>query len=111
MIELADQVSAELDVRAKVPGPELRVGRGRMRLDLDSVGDPDDALEAYERLLLDVMKGDRTLFTTTEEVERLWELCDPVLADPPRTQTYSDGSWGPQDALDLPGPRGWRVPE
>ncbi|GAA4985372.1 glucose-6-phosphate dehydrogenase [Pseudonocardia tropica] len=111
VIELADQVSAELDVRAKVPGPELKVGRGRMRLDLDSVGDPDDALEAYERLLLDVMKGDRTLFTTTEEVERLWELCDPVLADPPRTQTYSDGSWGPQDALDLPGPRGWRVPE
>ncbi|MCO5555065.1 hypothetical protein L7F22_008605 [Adiantum nelumboides] len=65
VIELADQVSAELDVRAKVPGPELKVGRGRMRLDLDSVGDPDDALEAYERLLLDVMKGDPTLATPT----------------------------------------------
>lgn len=111
VLELADEPRAELDVRAKVPGPELKVGRGRMRLDLDSVGDPDDSLEAYERLLLDVMKGDRTLFTSTEEVERLWELCDPVLADPPRTWEYEQGSWGPKEAVELPGPRGWRVPE
>ncbi|MBN9736002.1 MULTISPECIES: glucose-6-phosphate dehydrogenase [unclassified Pseudonocardia] len=109
VLELADEPSVELDVRAKVPGPELRVGRGRMCLDLAGSFPDDVSLEAYERLLLDVMKGDRTLFTTTEEVERLWELCDPVLADPPPVQEYPRGSWGPQDALDLPGPRGWRV--
>ncbi|MEQ3551725.1 glucose-6-phosphate dehydrogenase [Pseudonocardia nematodicida] len=110
VLELADTVTAELDVRAKIPGPELRLGRGRMRLEVPGSSD-DEPLEAYERLLLDVLRGDRTLFTSTEEVERLWELCEPVLTDPPEVQEYAQGSWGPQDALELPGPRGWRVPE
>ncbi|MBW0104638.1 glucose-6-phosphate dehydrogenase [Pseudonocardia sp. KRD291] len=111
VLELADDPTAELDVRAKIPGPDMRIGRGRMRLDLHDSFPDAEPLEAYERLLLDVMKGDPTLFTSTNEVERLWELCDPVLADPPPTRPYEKGSWGPQEALDLPGERGWRVPE
>ncbi|TCK26660.1 glucose-6-phosphate dehydrogenase [Pseudonocardia endophytica] len=109
VLELTDDPTIELDVRAKVPGPSLRIGRGRMRLDLAESFPDDEPLEAYERLLLDVMRGDPTLFTSTNEVERLWELCDPVLADPPPSQTYARGSFGPAEALELPGPRGWRV--
>jgi len=40
-------------------------------------------LEAYERLILDVMRGDHTLFTTAEGIERLWEASMPLLEAPP----------------------------
>jgi glucose-6-phosphate 1-dehydrogenase len=70
---------------------------------------PDaDPLEAYERLLLDVMRGDRTLFISSEEVDRLWEIFQPVLDRRPPTQRYEQGSWGPAAALDLP-IGGWRL--
>ena len=70
---------------------------------------PDaDPLEAYERLLLDVMRGDRTLFTSTDEVERLWEICQPVLDRRPPVQPYPQGTWGPEEAIDLP-LGGWRL--
>ena len=55
------------------------------------------------------MHGDHTLFTRADEIERLWELAQPLLDDPPATQAYPQGSWGPQDALDLAGRAGWRV--
>jgi glucose-6-phosphate 1-dehydrogenase len=72
--------------------------------------DPDDTpLEAYERLLLDVLRGDQTLFTRADEVDRLWEICQPVLDHPPTTRPYPRGSWGPEEALKLPGPHGWRL--
>lgn len=108
VLELAEQRGAELDVRVERPGPGSALDRGRMVLDVPG---GDAALEAYERLLLDVVHGDRTLFTSADEVERLWELGDPVSAGPPPAQEYPRGSWGPRDALDLPGPRGRRVPE
>ena len=40
-------------------------------------------LEAYERLILDAMRGDHTLFTTAEGIESLWERSTPLLEDPP----------------------------
>ena len=42
-----------------------------------------DVLEAYERLILDAMRGDHTLFTTAEGIERLWEVSQPLLEAPP----------------------------
>ena len=62
--------------------------------------------EAYERLLLDVMRGDSTLFTRSDEVEAAWRIIDPILkawtseADMPMA-TYSPGGWGPEAADDL----------
>jgi glucose-6-phosphate 1-dehydrogenase len=58
--------------------------------------------EAYERLILDAMRGDATLFTRNDEVEAQWRICDPLLAawrasdDPPAH--YEAGSNGPQEA-------------
>ncbi|MDT7567956.1 MAG: glucose-6-phosphate 1-dehydrogenase, partial [Pseudonocardiales bacterium] len=66
---------------------------------------------AYERLLLDVMRGDSTLFTNTQEVELIWALCDPLLNDPPAPEPYQRRSWGPDAALRIPGERGWRLPD
>jgi glucose-6-phosphate 1-dehydrogenase len=111
VLELTDEPEIGIDVRAKVPGPELRLGRARLDLSFEEAFGGDEPLEAYEKLLLDAMAGDHTLFTSTAEVERLWELCDPVLADPPPVHRYPQGSWGPQEALDLAGEPGWRLPD
>jgi glucose-6-phosphate 1-dehydrogenase len=111
VLELTDEPEVFVDMRAKRPGPQLRLGPARMALRFQEAFRDDRPLEAYQKLLLDVIADDHTLFTSTDEVERLWELCDPVVADPPPVRPYAKGSWGPEEALALPGPRGWRVPE
>jgi glucose-6-phosphate 1-dehydrogenase len=67
-------------------------------------------LEAYERLIHDAMTGDRTLFTTAEGVERLWEISDPLLKRPSPLRPYVKGSWGPIEIGALIAPRRWRLP-
>lgn len=68
----------------------------------DSFG-PTAIPEAYERLLLDILKGDAALFTRSDSIERAWELIDPILAGwdlptaPPMAR-YAPGSWGPAEA-------------
>lgn len=58
--------------------------------------------EAYERLLLDCMIGDPTLFTRSDEVEAAWKLIDPIEAawrdDRPQLSMYAAGTWGPATA-------------
>jgi glucose-6-phosphate 1-dehydrogenase len=74
--------------------------------------------EAYERLLVDVMRGDSTLFTRSDEVEAAWQVVDPVLQfwqahpDAP-LHYYQPGSWGPSaaDALLAADGRSWRNPD
>jgi glucose-6-phosphate 1-dehydrogenase len=71
--------------------------------------------EAYERLLLDAMRGDATLFTRDDEVEAQWAFIDPILEGwqklPAPLASYDAGSWGPKeaDAL-LDGGARWREP-
>ena len=82
VLELTDSPRISLDIRTKTPGPDLALEPHTLSVRFGG----EDSLEAYEKLLLDAMAGDHTLFTSTREVERLWELCDPVLADPPTAQ-------------------------
>jgi glucose-6-phosphate 1-dehydrogenase len=56
------------------------------------------------------MIGDRTLFTTAEGVERLWEISAPLLEQPSPLQSYEPGSWGPDEKDALIAPRHWRLP-
>ena len=80
-----------------------------MRLDLGEELPDDEPLEAYERLLLDVLRGDQTLFTRADEVDRLWEVVPAGARRPARRRSPTrQGSWGPQAALDLP-EGGWRL--
>ena len=72
---------------------------------------------AYETLLLDVMVGDATLFTRSDEVEAAWKVTDPLLEfweknPPPRMPLYKAGTWGPPDADALLAADGfrWREP-
>jgi glucose-6-phosphate 1-dehydrogenase len=79
----------------------------------------DDLPDAYERLLLDVMLGDPTLFPRWDEVEQAWQAVQPILdrwaeAPPPDFPNYEAGSWSPKAANELiargrPGRR-WRRP-
>ncbi|MBI5296100.1 MAG: glucose-6-phosphate dehydrogenase [Chloroflexi bacterium] len=62
--------------------------------------------EAYERLLLDALQGDASLFTRADEVETAWSLIDPILQawekhQSPSLAAYKPGSWGPPEAYDL----------
>ena len=109
--ELGDPGSIEASFLAKVPGPALRLGEAHMRFSYaDSFGGPEQALDAYERLIHDVMVGDRTLFTTSEAIERLWEVADPAMRDPSPLRFYEPGSWGPEPVDGLLGQRRWHVP-
>jgi glucose-6-phosphate 1-dehydrogenase len=111
VFELSDDPQVRVEVQAKVPGPVLDLGRAALTLDVDEAFDGADGLEAYERLLHDVMLGERLLFTRSDQIERLWEVCAPVIDRPPELQPYAPGSWGPEAALALPAAPGWRLPD
>ena len=62
--------------------------------------------EAYERLLLDALNGDASLFTRSDQIELAWQLMDPILAgwaapDAPPLAIYEPRSWGPAEADDF----------
>lgn len=109
--ELGDPGSISASFLAKVPGPRIELGEAHMRFSYaDTFGGPDEALDPYERLIHDVMLGDRTLFTSSEAIERLWEISAPVLENPPPVIAYEPGSWGPREADELIAPRRWHLP-
>jgi glucose-6-phosphate 1-dehydrogenase len=66
--------------------------------------------EACERLILDAMRADQTLFTTADGIERLWEVSSALLASPPPVRPYSPGPWGPYAIHRLIVPKSWRLP-
>ena len=109
--ELGDPGSIAASFLAKVPGPGLELGEAHMSFRYaDAFAGPEQALDPYERLIHDVMIGDRTLFTTTDGIERLWEVSQSVLDDPSPLHTYEPGSWGPEESQELIAPRRWHLP-
>ncbi|MBW3536630.1 MAG: glucose-6-phosphate dehydrogenase [Actinobacteria bacterium] len=86
----------------KVPGQSFEVRSASMDMDYDEEFGSEPA-EAYERLLLDAMAGDPTLFIRSDEVHQAWRIVEPVLdawqvkGDFPLCR-YSAGTWGPRDA-------------
>jgi glucose-6-phosphate 1-dehydrogenase len=88
---------------AKVPGAGGRIRNVTMDFDYGASFGVESP-EAYERLLLDALVGDATLFTRRDEVEAAWALFDPLLQAWDSAQavpTYEAGSWGPKEADDL----------
>lgn len=70
-----------LDVAGKVPGINLEIGRSKMNFSLRQSYD-QDIPEAYQKLLLDAINGDRTLFVSAAETELSWKALEPYLSDP-----------------------------
>jgi len=108
--DLADASKMSLSFYGKRPGPGMRLDKLSLQFAMNDTGLLGDVLEAYERLILDAMRGDRTLFTTAEGIERLWQVSTPLLEAPPPVRFYAPGSWGPNAIHQLVAPRAWRLP-
>ena len=107
-IRLQPDEGMTLSVTIKDPGP----GGMRLRevpLDMtfaDALGDEiDDSPDAYERLIMDVIRGNQTLFMRGDEVEAAWAWVDPAISEweeaRDKPKPYDQGSAGPEDALML----------
>ncbi len=113
VIRLQPDEGLQLNLMAKTPGDGMRLKPAELELDFrESFKAP--RMEAYERLLLDVLRGQLTLFMRSDELEAAWEWVEPILnfweqndADP---MPYTAGSWGPAAASALVGRDGlqWR---
>jgi glucose-6-phosphate 1-dehydrogenase len=108
--DLADASRMSLSFYGKRPGPGMRLDKLSLQFAMHDTGLIGDVLEAYERLILDAMRGDRTLFTTAEGIERLWEVSTHLLEAPPPVRLYPPGSWGPKSIHQLIAPHAWRLP-
>jgi glucose-6-phosphate 1-dehydrogenase len=108
--DLADASKVSLSFYGKRPGPGMRLDKLSLQFAMHDTGLIGDVLEAYERLILDAMRGDRTLFTTAEGIEGLWEKAAPLLESPPPVRAYAPGSWGPNVIHQLVAPHSWRLP-
>ncbi|HLI40497.1 MAG TPA: glucose-6-phosphate dehydrogenase [Streptosporangiaceae bacterium] len=111
VIDFADPGSITAEFLAKVPGPELSLGSAKMTFSYGESFARANALEGYERLILLAMIGDQSLFTRSDGIERVWEISEPLLADPPPVEPYDQGSWGPESVGRLIAPYRWHLPE
>jgi glucose-6-phosphate 1-dehydrogenase len=96
----------ELTQVVKDPGPDSQLAVATTTLDLSSAGDKDP-LPPYVRLIHDVIRGDRSLFTRPDGLESAWDTIAPILDNPPQVVPYARGSWGPDAATELAAPDGW----
>jgi glucose-6-phosphate 1-dehydrogenase len=108
--DLADSSKVSLSFYGKRPGPGMKLDKLSMQFSTQETERAGDVLEAYERLILDAMRGDHTLFTTAEGIESLWERSIPLLENPPPVKPYSPGTWGPNAIHQLIAPHAWRLP-
>ncbi len=108
--DLADASKMSLSFYGKRPGPGMRLDKLSLQFSVSETERAGEVLEAYERLILDAMRGDRTLFTTADGIERLWEVSQPLLDAPPPVRLYEPGSWGPKSIHQLVAPHAWRLP-
>jgi glucose-6-phosphate 1-dehydrogenase len=104
LIHIQPDEGVSLAIGAKVPGQGTSIRTVHMDFLYGGafrMGIP----EAYERLILDCLLGDATLFTRADEVEEQWAIVDAMVApwkrDRPRFPNYAAGSWGPPAADDL----------
>jgi glucose-6-phosphate 1-dehydrogenase len=102
VLRIQPNEGASLAFEAKIPGSRRRLQEVRMdfRYGTAFASPPP---EAYERLLLDVMLGDPTLFTRTDEVDSAWRFITAILdawdlPDAPKPVSYEAGTWGPPEA-------------
>ena len=101
LLRIQPDEGASLRFLAKVPGPQIDLRVVSMDFAYGS-SFLRSSPEAYERLLLDALLGDSTLFTRWDEVERAWEILDPLIqtweTQPADFPNYAAGTWGPQEA-------------
>src|ERR671925_1020111 len=104
LVHVQPDEGVSLAIGAKVPGQGMRIRTVHMDF-LYAGAFRTELPEAYERLILDAMRGDQTLFTRSDEVEEQWAIVDAIVApwrrDRPSFPNYAAGTWGPAAATDL----------
>jgi glucose-6-phosphate 1-dehydrogenase len=86
-----------LQFETKVPGAGMRAEPVDMEFHFGDHFGAQALPEAYERLLLDAIHGDASLFARSDEIELAWRLVDPLTVDMAPV-SYAPGSWGPTEA-------------
>jgi glucose-6-phosphate 1-dehydrogenase len=113
ILTLQPNEGVSLALAAKIPGTRMRIRPVNMEF-LYGTSFLSQSPEAYERLIMDAMRGDATLFTRNDEVEAQWEICDPIVhafeSTPGPLPQYEAGTQGPDEASSilLPGDE-WRA--
>ncbi len=89
----------------KTPGLGMKTRTVHMEFHYEEEFGPGQLADAYERLLLDAIQGDPSLFARNDEIEQAWAWVDPILEGwsrgEPHLETYPPGSWGPQGSARL----------
>jgi len=110
VIQLQPEESITLTVLAKNPGEGMRLKPVSLNLDLGETFKVK-VLDAYERLLMDIVKGNLTLFMRRDELDAAWRWIDPIregwLEFEDRPKLYTAGSWGPAASSSLLGRDGF----
>jgi glucose-6-phosphate 1-dehydrogenase len=113
VIRLQPDEGLSMNLMAKTPGDSMRLKQAELELDFrEQFKTP--RMDAYERLLLDVLRGQLTLFMRGDELEAAWEWVEPILdhweEDDSVPIPYTSGTWGPAAASALIGRDGlqWR---
>jgi len=113
VIRLQPDEGLSMNLMAKTPGDSMRLKQAELELDFrEQFTSP--RMEAYERLLLDVLRGQLTLFMRGDELEAAWEWVEPILEHWEQDDTtpvpYTSGTWGPASSSALIGRDGlqWR---
>ncbi|MCL4138117.1 UNVERIFIED_CONTAM: hypothetical protein GTU68_014591 [Idotea baltica] len=103
-IQVQPNEGINLKINSKPPGPLTRVRAVNMDFNYGSSFNTASA-DAYERLILDAIKGEATLFTRNDEIEQAWSLLDPISdywkSNSNDLRYYSAGTWGPKESDNL----------
>jgi glucose-6-phosphate 1-dehydrogenase len=109
VLRIGRQPGVSIFVRAKTPGKEVSQP---VSLDLDFAEELGEPPGPYERLLVDALRGDQTLFPRWEVIEETWRIVQPLLDAPSPIEPYERGSWGPASADAMAEAHGgWREPQ
>ncbi|WP_184235905.1 glucose-6-phosphate dehydrogenase [Massilia timonae] len=104
VIELQPEEAIKLQIFAKQPGSGMQMQQVALNLDLQSAFQQRRA-EAYERLLIDVVRGRLTHFMRRDELEAAWEWVEPIINGwetlNEKPHPYAAGSWGPAESFAL----------
>ncbi len=104
VIQVQPAEGIQMHIQSKVPDTEMKTRTSTLDFRFGR-GDVGGMPDGYQRLLLDAMNGDASLFARSDEVELSWGIIDPILAAwrspaAPRLLSYPTGLWGPEESTD-----------
>ncbi|MCH9018084.1 MAG: glucose-6-phosphate dehydrogenase, partial [Chloroflexi bacterium] len=102
-IQVQPDEGLHIEFQAKTPDEKMELAPVDLEFHYDDSFGGMAIPDAYERLLLDALNGDASLFTRSDEIEEAWEIMDPIIQglaapDAPRPASYAIGSKGPEEA-------------